>query len=676
MDYALKRLCRWVCASGWIGLFASGGWSGATEPSSSAAGRDHSLLPAPTSYVRGEGRLEIQGDFRVALLGHVDNRLAAAVARLARRWEERTGFTFPREATLAPFGAVLVVECGEAPPDWPRLGDSEAYTLEVRPAQARLRAATVTGVLRGLETWNQLLMSDAQGFFVPAVTIEDEPRFPWRGLMIDVCRHWQPVEVIKRQLDGMAVVKLNVLHLHLTDDQGFRIESRTHPRLHQMGSDGLYYSHHDIREIIAYAAGRGIRVVPEFDLPGHTTSWFIAYPALGSRPGPYQLVRTWGIFDATFDPTNESVYALLDDFIGEMATLFPDPYLHIGGDEVSGQDWDDNPRIQEFIRERGLVNNAGLQTYFNQRLSEILTKRGKRMIGWDEIMQPGLPTDAVVQSWRGPEALAVAARAGYASILSHGFYLDLMYPASRHYAVDPLPADTLLTPVEQQRILGGEATMWSEWVSPETIDSRIWPRTAAIGERLWSPRDVRDEADMYRRLAVVSQRLEEIGLLHQRNVDPMVRRFAGDRATPDDLQQLRLFVDVVEPVKEYQRNELQRDATQYTPLTGLADIARPDSTESRTFADDVWRLLTPEIGGAADLALRERLQAWTNAAQGLEHGLGQTSPRVREQLPLIRGWRAGAGIALAALNAYSAGREPPPEWEREQWVALDRLAEP
>jgi hexosaminidase len=359
-------------------------------------------MPAPASLRWRDGRLPINADYQVALRGHVDARLAGAVARASRRWEERTGFTFPRIDDLDPAEAVLIIECAAAAPEWPELGENEMYQLQVTPEQAVLRAETVTGVLRGLETWLQLLQADGEGFFVPAVEIRDHPRFPWRGLLVDVARHWQPMEVIKRLLDGMALVKMNVLHLHLTEDQGFRIESRTHPRLHQLGSDGQYFTQPDIREILAYAAARGIRVVPEFDLPGHATSWLVAYPELGSKPGPYELVRTWGIFDPTLDPTNESVYDLLDDFFGEMAALFPDPFIHIGGDEVSGKHWDANPRIQQFIREQNLRGNEGLQTYFNQRVQAILAKHGKRMIGWDEILQPGLPTDAVIQSWRGP----------------------------------------------------------------------------------------------------------------------------------------------------------------------------------------------------------------------------------------------------------------------------------
>ena len=302
--------------------------------------------------------------------------------------------------------------------------------------------------------------------------------------MIDVARHWQPVEVIERNLDAMAVVKLNVLHLHLSDDQGFRIESLTHPELQGLGSDGKYFTQAQMRSIIAYAGERGIRVVPEFDVPGHATSWVVSHPELASLPGPYSIERHWGVFNPVLDPTQEATYALLADLLGEMASLFPDRFIHIGGDENNGVQWGANPRIQAFIREHGLKDSAGLHAYFNKRIGAILAKTGKRIIGWDEIMNPELPRNCVIDSWRGTEALAASAILGFDGILSNGYYIDLCYPASDHYLPDPIPAESKLTTAERSHILGGEATMWSEWVSPETIDSRIWPRTAAVAERL------------------------------------------------------------------------------------------------------------------------------------------------------------------------------------------------
>src|SRR6185295_6986212 len=236
---------------------------------------------------------------------------------------------------------------------------------------------------------------------------------------------------------------------------------------------------------------------------------------------------------------------------------------------------------------KGIKDNHALQAYFNQRLLKILEKQKKKMIGWDEILQPELPKNAVIHSWRGTAALAEAAKKGYDGILSNGYYIDLSYPTWQHYAADPIPANTTLTPEEQKHVLGGEATMWGEYVSPETIDSRIWPRTAAIAERLWSPATTTDVDDMYRRLAIISVQLEELGLTHERNVDVLLRRLTGGQ----DIEQLKLLASLVEPVKEYRRGQ-QKPSIMLSPLTGLVDAARPDSAAARQFGKVVEGFLS------------------------------------------------------------------------------------
>lgn len=646
------------------------------------------LMPAPAEIAVADGRFSIDANFSVAVRGADDARLRRGLARALRRWEERTGFTFARTATAAfvftsdPAHASLVIDCTAVSPELPALSDDESYSLAIDSSRIALHAANTVGALRGLETLLQLLQRDATGWFVPAATIRDRPRFPWRGLMIDVARHWQPIDVIKRNLDGMALVKLNVLHLHLTDDQGFRIESKAHPRLHELGSDGRYFTHDEIREIIAHAADRGIRVVPEFDIPGHATSWLVAHPELGSAPGPYAIERKWGIFDPVLDPTNERVYAVLADFLGEMAVLFPDPYLHIGGDENNGKHWNANPRIQNFIRDRNLHDNEGLHAYFNRRVRDLLAPHRKKIVGWDEILHPDIPPDAVIHSWRGPAGLAEAARRGYFTILSNGYYIDLCYPAADHYRNDPLPADTPLTAEEQTRVLGGEATMWAEWVTPETIDSRIWPRTAAIAERLWSPRDVADVDDMYRRLAIVSQRLEEAGLNHERHRPAMLRRLAGDGASEADLETLRLFIDAIEPVKQYQRGQHHANHTQHTPLVGLADIARPESDTARAFADAVNEFVSgrarPSGGPSAPAFehLAAQLTTWELAGRDATELLTGRALIGRAGAPLAQALAEASAIGLAALDALRAHTIKDTAWRDAQLAALAVAAKP
>src|SRR5882724_10086901 len=418
------------------------------------------LMPVPASMQIQTGRLPITSSFNVAVKNHTDDRLRAGIDRMLRRLAGRTVLTLPADLATDEGAAILVVQCEGAGEIIPSLNENESYSLEVNDKQARLVAPTVVGVLRGLETFLQLLASDRNGYYLPGIRIQDQPRFAWRGLLIDIGRHYEPPEVLKRNLDAMAAVKLNVFHWHLTEDQGFRVESKKFPKLHLMGSDDLYYTQDQVREIISYARERGIRVVPEFDIPGHSTSWLVGHPELGSGPGPYQIERRAGIFEPALDPTRDQVYKFLDRFLGEMASLFPDAYMHIGGDENEGKQWDRNPQIQAFMKAKGIKDNHALQAYFNQHLLKILQKHRKKMIGWDEILQPDLPRDAVIQSWRGPASLAEAARKGYDGILSAGYYIDLIYPTTQHYRADPIPADSSLTSDEAKHVLGGEATMW------------------------------------------------------------------------------------------------------------------------------------------------------------------------------------------------------------------------
>ncbi|MEN3332681.1 MAG: hexosaminidase [Blastocatellia bacterium] len=631
----------------------------------------HHLMPVPAAVQFQTGRLKIDASFSVAVDGRADARLEGGINRAARRLEGRTGLTFARPPAGDPQTATLRIECKGPGSPVPSVNEDESYALDVTDQQAVLKAATAVGALRGLETFLQLLEGDRIGYYIPAVSIQDHPRFPWRGLMIDAGRHFQPVEVIKRNLDGMAAVKLNVLHGHLSEDQGFRVESKRYPRLHQMGSDGLYYTQDQIREVIAYARDRGIRVMPEFDMPGHATSWLVGYPELGSAPGPYTIERKAGIFEPAFDPTREELYKFLDGFFTEMAGLFVDDYMHIGGDENEGHQWTNNPQIQTFMKARGIKDNHALQAYFNLRLSNIMQKLGKKMIGWDEILHPNLPQDIVIQSWRGPASLAEAASKSNNGILSAGYYIDQMYPTWQHYQADPVAADNKLSDKELTHILGGEAAMWSEWVSPETIDSRIWPRTAAIAERLWSPRNVTDVDDMYRRLETISVELEELGLLHERNLPVMLRRLAGTK----EIGPLKTLVSVVEPVKQYRRNQA-RTATMLTPLTRLIDAARADSRAGREFAALVDGLLrdVPTFCRNQE-RIKMVLTEWRDIRPALDAMIDK-SPILREAEQLPRDLADIGNAGLEALSYLAADVAPPDGWREAKMALLEQAAKP
>jgi hexosaminidase len=630
------------------------------------------LMPMPAKVQMDSGQLLVGPTFSVSIAGRHEPRLDSAVEMFLGQLGRQIGMP-PIDMQIADSThATLVIQAAGGTRNVQELGEDESYRLDISSSGARLNAPNTLGVMRGLQTFLQLVQTTSAGFAVPAVSIEDSPRFPWRGLMIDVGRHFIPLDVLRRNLDGMAAVKLNVFHWHLSENQGFRIESKKFPKLQGMGSDGLFYTQAEVRDLIAYARERGIRVVPEFDMPGHATAWFVGYPELASGSGPYQIERQWGVFDPAMDPTREETYKFLDAFIGEMAGLFPDQFFHIGGDEVNGKEWDANPKIQAFMRAHGLKDNNDLQAYFNQRVQKIVAKHGKTMLGWDEILRPDLPKSIVIQSWRGPDSLAQAAKQGYRGLLSSGFYVDLMWSAERHYSTDPLSgAAASLAAEEQKRILGGEACMWAEYVSPENIDSRIWPRTAAIAERLWSPQQVRDVNSMYQRLAIVSSWMDGLGLTHNSSYAPMLRRIAGT----NDIAGLKVLADVLEPVKDYTREETApAPATSASPLNRVVDAVRPESATGRQFADAVNELLGAAKPGS-EVRVRNLLSRWRDNQVELQPQF-EKSLLLKEVAPISQNLSALGAAGLTALDYLDRGEPAPAAWVTAQLALVEQASKP
>lgn len=633
------------------------------------------LMPWPSSVKTSPDspNLAIEDSFSVAIQGS-DPRLRKTAEIFLADLRRHTG-SLPLDFSIADQSkaAQLRVSSQRATKDVQELGEDESYTLEVTASGAELRAPTTLGVMRGLQTFLQLVKITPKGFAVPAVTIEDKPRFPWRGLMIDSGRHFMPIDVIERNLDAMASVKLNVFHWHLSENQGFRVESKKFPKLQEMGSDGLYYTQDQVRDVIAYARDRGIRVVPEFDMPGHSTSWFVGYPDLASAPGPYSIERKWGVFDPAMDPTRESTYKFLDKFIGEMAVLFPDKFFHIGGDEVNGKQWDSNSKIQDFMHSHNLKTNADLQGYFVEHVQKIVAKHGKTMEGWDEILRPNMPNSIVIQSWRGQKSLAEAARQGYRGLLSSGYYLDLMSPTSAHYAVDPMGGDAAgLTDAQKAQILGGEACMWSEYVSPENVDSRIWPRMAAIAERLWSPQSVTDVNSMYDRMSWIGDWLDAYDVTHDTEYVPMLQRMAGT----DDVSALKALVDVVEPVKGYAREQLATAApTSLTPLNRVVDAARPESQTAREFSELVDAFVTNAIKPGMEAQIRAALTGWRDNDEKFQ-SVASKSSIVQEVAPLSQNLSSISASGLRALDLMDRGEKAPKEWEDQQLAQLQDAFQP
>jgi len=601
------------------------------------------LMPQPAHIVQGVGQFPIDGSFSVALEGYKEARLINARERFLETLTRETGIPFQQEEPADQ--AKFIIHTSGPSDSVQRPGEDESYHLSVTATGAQLTATNPLGVLHGLQTFLQLVKITPQGFAAPVVTVDDQPRFAWRGLMIDVGRHFMPVEVIERNLDGMEAVKLNVFHWHLSENQGFRVESKLFPLLQKDGSDGLYYTQQQVRGVIEYAQERGIRVVPEFDVPCHTTAWFVGYPQLASGSGPYKIETRWGVFDPAMDPTREGTYQFLDRFIGEMTALFPDAYFHIGGDECNGKEWDANPHIQAFKQAHGLKDNAALQSYFSAKVQKLVTAHHKIMEGWDEVLQPDTPKDVVIQSWRGPTALAAAARQGNRGLLSTGYYIDLNQSAAQHYLADPLGGEgASLTAEQRERILGGEATMWSEFVTSENVDSRIWPRTAAIAERLWSPQEVRDVESMYERLAVVSQKLQHYGLHHLSSTDLMLQRMSGE----GDPLYLKVLAAVVQPPEGYERGQLkQYDAA--TPLNRLVDAVPPESERGRRFADLTKAIIAGRASPEQWQEERDWLVLWRDNDAKLQPLLA-TSDLTAELVPVSRTLSQVAVIGLKALD--------------------------
>ena len=633
------------------------------------------LMPWPANLQTGSGSLRIDSSFSVALTGHTEARLDRAVQRFLRQLSRQTAIPLSAKTSNKP---TLTVHTDHASKEVQELGEDESYTLSITADGAKVEAPTPLGAMHGLQTFLQLVEVSPDGFAAPAASIQDKPRFPWRGLMIDVSRHFIPLDVLKRNLDGLEAVKMNVFHWHLSENQGFRVESKKFPKLHTLGSDGLYYTQDEIRDLIAYARDRGIRVVPEFDMPGHSTAWFVGHPELASGPGPYEIERKWGVFDPAMDPTNERTYKFLDEFVAEMTRLFPDHYFHIGGDEVNGKQWDANPKIQEFKKSHNFATNEALQAYFSERIQKIVTKHGKAVVGWDEVFIPGVPKDIVIQSWRGQESLAKAAALGYHGILSNGYYLDLGWSTARHYAVDPTsgPAASL-TPEQQQLILGGESCMWAEYVNAANVDSRIWPRNAAIAERLWSPQNVTDVAPMYARLHAVSAQLEWLGLTHRAYYPQMLRRIAGPGARPDELSALRSLADVVEPVKDYTREATATaEPTSATPLNRVVDAVPLESDVARRFGELVDKFVSSSCRDAEAAAqLRAQLLGWRDNDARLQP-LEQRSFLVKEVAATLRDLSSVAAMGLAALDFAAKGGVAPEDWKAQQLAVIEQVEKP
>ena len=552
----------------------------------------YNLMPWPQEINENSASFNIDEQLTIHISGEdAKQRVHNNAVQFLRRLANRTGIFidagFPIENKNASininFDAVSTLTTES----------DESYSLDIKKSRISINAKTDVGALRGLETLLQLVHFNKSTYYFEGVSVNDSPRFVWRGLMIDAARHFQPVDVIKRNLDAMASVKMNVFHWHLTDDQGFRVESKVFPRLQEVAADGLFYTQEQIKDVVKYASNLGIRVVPEFDVPGHASAILAAYPELGSKEDyNYNVERFSGVFNPTLNPSKEVTYLFLETLFREITPLFPDEYFHIGGDENEGKHWDGNEEIQEFKKKHNLKTNHDLQTFFNIKLEKVLKKLDKKLMGWDEILTPSTPTTAVIHSWRGKHeglkqsTLIKAAKKGYQTVLSAGFYIDRVLSVDNHYNIDPI-GNAVLTKDERKRILGAETTMWSELVTPLTIDSRIWPRTAAIAERFWSSKEVNDLDNMKKRLKVINFQLEELGITHIKNRDLILRNIANHKS----IEALKTLSNICEPLKVYSRNKGGTEYKTFSPFTLFADACVPDAEDAVVFKKEVTLFL-------------------------------------------------------------------------------------
>ncbi|NVK52466.1 MAG: family 20 glycosylhydrolase [Flavobacteriaceae bacterium] len=612
-------------------------------------------MPWPKSIITTTNKFVVTNNFKIQISNKDQGKVNYAATKFLRRLSNRTGiflkegFPFKKDNNSAlkiTFDTVAQ----------PSLGVDESYTLEVNATNIQLNAKTDIGAIRGLETLLQLLKTTANESYFTGTKINDAPRFLWRGLLIDAARHFQPVAVIKRNLEAMAAVKMNVFHWHLTDDQGFRIESKVYPKLHKLASDGLYYTQHQIKNVVTYATRLGIRVIPEIDVPGHASAILTAYPELGSKDNyTYSLQRNAGVFDPTLNPTIDKTYKFLENLFTEVSSLFPDKYFHIGGDENEGKHWTENKKIAAFKKKHQLKTNHDLQTYFNIKLEKILSKLGKKLMGWDEIMTKNMPTTAVIHSWRGTNeglkesTLIAAAKKGYPTVLSNGYYIDRMQSVVHHYKVDPI-GNAKLTPAQRANILGGEATMWGELVTPLTIDSRIWPRTAAIAERFWSPKNVTDIDHMFKRLSVVSFQLEELGITHIRNKDVILRNLTQNQPT----KSLEVLSAISEPLKIYTRNAGGTEYQTYSPFTLFADACTADAPDALQFNSYVNQYITqPTVKKKQQLTYF--FKKWISGYKAFQELKNNT--KLQKIAPLYKNLNQVSGLFLNALKSGKSNAE-------------------
>ena len=508
--------------------------------------RNPSVIPQPVQMEVGRGIFDLDADTRIVLTNPTNE-----VQQLTESWAR------PIRATSG-FNLQLVDTPSDAPSNTITLRLSpdashpaEGYHLDVKSDAVTVEAKTPAGLFYGLQTLTQLLSADhSSGWSVPVVQIVDAPRFAYRGMHLDVGRHFFPVAFVKKYIDLLAMYKMNKFHWHLTEDQGWRIEIKKYPKLTEIGAyrketvvgknferfdrpyvgdgqpHGGFYTQDEVREVVAYARARYIDVIPEIEMPGHATAALAAYPELACTDGPFDVPTTWGIFEDVFCPKEET-FQFLEDVLTEVIALFPSQYIHIGGDEVPKVRWKESELAQEVITREGLADEEELQSYFIKRIEAFLQAQGRRLIGWDEILEGGLAPDATVMSWRGMEGGIEAARQGHDVIMtptSHTYFdyyqgdpvqeplaIRGLTPLEKVYGFEPVPET--LSAEEAAHILGAQGNVWTEYMATtDYVEYMVFPRMLALAEVVWSPQELRNWEDFVQRLQAQLQHLDTLGV--------------------------------------------------------------------------------------------------------------------------------------------------------------------
>lgn len=479
------------------------------------------LIPWPRSLEARDGAFVPQQGLRVSVTG--DETTTKVGDLLAGYLRDLTAL----DVTSGTGGAITVALTSDAPEG------AEAYRLEVSPERVDVSARDVRGLFYGIQTLRQLVAASPQA--VPAVRIEDAPRFGYRGLHLDVARHFFPIDFIKKYIDLLATFKLNTFHWHLTEDQGWRLEIKKYPKLTEVGAwrketivgharrgpkgydgtpHGGFYTQEQAREVVAYARDRGVTVLPEIEMPGHSLAALAAYPEYANVPGPFEVRTTWGISEEVFSPS-EATFGFLEDILREVMDIFPSEYIHIGGDEAPKKRWKESPLAQELIKKEKLADEDELQSWFIRRIERFLNQNGRRLVGWDEILEGGLAPNATVMSWRGTKGGVAAAKQGHDVVMApqEDLYFDHYQADPEHeplaiggltpiedtYRYEPIAAE--LSNDEATHVLGPEACVWTEYMpTAEQVEYMAYPRVLALAEVAWSPREARDWTSFSARL--------------------------------------------------------------------------------------------------------------------------------------------------------------------------------